>query len=107
MKTTTPLQLDEARERGIAARSSTGSATIAVGQELDAIAACVIGGASLAGGRGWVLKTVIGALVLALIGNVMNLMAVPSYPQDVIKGAIVIVAVLLQLATNKSEKAQY
>lgn len=91
----------------VAARSSTGSATIAVGQELDAIAACVIGGASLAGGRGWVLKTVVGALVLALIGNVMNLMAVPSYPQDVIKGVIVIVAVLLQLTTNKSEKAQY
>lgn len=88
----------------VAARSSTGSATVGMGQELDAIAACVIGGASLAGGKGFVVKTVIGALVLALIGNIMNLMAVPSYPQDIIKGFIIIAAVLLQVATDKSEK---
>lgn len=88
----------------VAARSSTGSATIGVGQELDAIAACVIGGASLAGGKGDVTKTVVGALVLALIGNIMNLMSVPSYPQDVIKGFIIVGAVLLQVVTSKSEK---
>lgn len=88
----------------VAARSSTGSATVGMGQELDAIAACVIGGASLAGGKGFVVKTVAGALVLALIGNIMNLMAVPSYPQDIIKGLIIIAAVLLQIVTNKSEK---
>ncbi len=88
----------------IAARSSTGSATVGVGQELDAIAACVIGGASLAGGKGFVIRTVAGALVLALIGNIMNLMAVPSYPQDIIKGFIIIAAVLLQVLTNKSER---
>lgn len=88
----------------VAARASTGSATVGTGQELDAIAACVIGGASLAGGKGFVVKTVIGALVLALIGNIMNLMAVPSYPQDIIKGFIIIAAVLLQVVTDKSEK---
>ena len=88
----------------VAARSSTGSATVGMGQELDAITACVIGGASLAGGKGAVVKTVIGALILALIGNIMNLMAVPSYPQDIIKGFIIIAAVLLQIATEKSGK---
>lgn len=88
----------------VAARASTGSATVGDGQELDAIAACVIGGASLAGGKGFVFKTVIGALVLALIGNIMNLMAVPSYPQDIIKGFIIILAVLLQIVTDRSEK---
>lgn len=88
----------------IAARASTGSATVGSGQELDAIAACVIGGASLAGGKGFVGKTVIGALVLALIGNIMNLMSVPSYPQDVIKGFIIIGAVLLQVVTSRSER---
>lgn len=88
----------------IAARASTGSATVGMGQELDAIAACVIGGASLAGGKGFVVKTVIGALVLALIGNIMNLMAVPSYPQDIIKGFIIIAAVLLQIITDRTEK---
>lgn len=89
----------------IAARASTGSATIGQGQELDAITACVIGGASLSGGRGNVIKAVMGAFVLAFIGNIMNLMAVPSYPQDVIKGGIIIAAVLMQLFTEKSEKA--
>lgn len=88
----------------IAARSSTGSATVGDGQELDAIAACVIGGASLAGGKGFVVKTVIGALILALISNIMNLMAVPSYPQDIIKGFIIIIAVLMQVITDKSER---
>lgn len=89
----------------ICARASTGSATIGNGQELDAIAACVIGGASLAGGRGWVFKTVIGALVLALIGNIMNLTAVPPYPQDIIKGIIIILAVLLQIFTSRSDRS--
>ena len=88
----------------IAARASTGSATAGTGQELDAIAACVIGGASLAGGKGFVVKAAIGALVLALIGNIMNLLAVPSYPQDIIKGIIIVAAVLLQVATDKAEK---
>jgi ribose transport system permease protein len=88
----------------IAARASTGSATVGIGQELDAIAACVIGGASLAGGKGFVVKTVAGVLILGLIGNIMNLMAVPSYPQDIIKGFIIIAAVFLQIVTNKSER---
>lgn len=88
----------------IAARSSTGSATVGMGQELDAIAAVVIGGASLMGGRGFVLNTVAGALILGLIGNIMNLMAVPSYPQDIIKGVIIIAAVLLQIVTSKKER---
>ncbi len=88
----------------VAARSYTGSGVIGEGQELDAIASCVIGGASLAGGKGEVFKAVIGALVLALIGNIMNLMAVPAYPQDIIKGCIIIVAVLLQIATDGAGK---
>ncbi|WP_224773510.1 ABC transporter permease [Metabacillus idriensis] len=88
----------------IAARSSTGSATVGMSQELDAIAACVIGGASLAGGKGFVVKAVAGGLILGLIGNIMNLMAVPSYPQDIIKGFIIIAAVLLGILTYKSEK---
>jgi len=88
----------------LAARTSTGSATVGMGQELDAIAAVVIGGASLAGGRGFVLNTVAGALILGLIGNIMNLMAVPSYPQDIIKGVIIIAAVLLQIVTSKKDR---
>lgn len=89
----------------IAARTSTGSATVGMVQELDAIAACVIGGASLMGGRGFVVKAVAGALILGLIGNIMNLMAVPSYPQDIIKGFIIIAAVILQILTSRREEA--
>lgn len=89
----------------IAARTSSGSATVGQSQELDAIASCVIGGASLSGGKGSVVKAVFGALVLALIGNIMNLMAVPSYPQDIIKGFIIIIAVMLQVFTDKSRKS--
>ena len=85
-------------------RTATGSATIGSGQGLDAITACIIGGASLSGGKGSVVKSVVGALVLALIGNIMNLMSVPFYPQDIIKGFIIIGAVLMQLTMEKSKK---
>jgi ribose transport system permease protein len=80
----------------ILTRSCVGTGRIGSGYELDAIAACVIGGASLSGGKGTVLKTVAGVFVLALIGNIMNLLNIPSYPQDVIKGVIIIIAVLFQ-----------
>ena len=80
----------------IESRTGVGDARVASGLELDAIAACVIGGASLAGGRGTALNTLMGVLILGLISNIMALMKVASYPQQVIKGVIIIVAVLLQ-----------
>lgn len=80
----------------ILTRSCVGTGRIGGGYELNAIAACVIGGASLSGGKGTVLKAVAGVFVLALIGNIMNLLNIPSYPQDVIKGVIIIIAVLFQ-----------
>jgi ribose transport system permease protein len=69
---------------------------------MDAIAACVIGGASLSGGRGTAINTLVGVLILGLIGNIMNLMNVAGYPQQVIKGIIIIVAVLLQGSRKKN-----
>ncbi|WP_433327999.1 ABC transporter permease [Spirillospora sp. CA-294931] len=64
--------------------------------ELDAIAAAVIGGASLAGGRGTIIGTLVGALILTLLDNVLGLNAVSDNWQLVIKGLIVVVAVVLQ-----------
>ncbi len=64
--------------------------------ELDAIAAAVIGGASLAGGKGTVIGTFVGALILTLLDNILGLNAVSPNWQLVIKGSIVIVAVVLQ-----------
>jgi ribose transport system permease protein len=85
----------------VTSRAAIGTPATGVGYELDAIAACVIGGASLSGGKGTVINTVIGVLVLGLIGNIMNLLSVPAYPQQIIKGLIIIVAVFLQGVTDK------
>lgn len=81
-------------------RTGIGSANIGVGAELDAIAAVVIGGASLMGGRGGVVNTFIGVIVLGIIANMMNLARVPGYHQQVFMGCIIIGAMLLQYASN-------
>ena len=85
----------------IESRTGVGDARVASGLELDAIAACVIGGASLSGGKGTAINTLMGVLILGLIGNIMALMKVAPYPQQVIKGVIIIVAVLLQDSDKK------
>ncbi|MCC7206551.1 MAG: ABC transporter permease [Anaerolineae bacterium] len=77
-------------------RTGVGSPIVGNGMELDAIAAVVIGGASLSGGRGNAINTLLGVLILGMIGNIMNLMNIPGYPQQVIQGLIIVVAVLLQ-----------
>ncbi len=79
-----------------ASRAGVGAPTIGLGWEMNAVAACVIGGASLSGGSGSVFKVTVGVFVYAFITNIMNLTGVASYPQDIIKGLIIIVAVLLQ-----------
>ncbi len=79
-----------------ASRTGVGSGSIGVGAELDVIAAVVIGGASLMGGRGGVVNTLLGALVMGVIGNIMNLADVPGYNQQVFMGGIIVVAMLLQ-----------
>ena len=76
-------------------RTSTASAVLGKGSELNAVAACVLGGASLSGGRGSVLKTVVGALCLAMIGNWMNLLGVGAYTQEIVQGVLIILAVLM------------
>lgn len=82
------------------ARTGIGSATISVGAELDAIAAVVIGGASLLGGRGGAVNTFIGVVILGVISNLMNLANVPGYHQQVFMGVIIIGAMLLQYGTS-------
>jgi ribose transport system permease protein len=77
-------------------RTGVGSPIVGTGSELDAIAAVVIGGASLSGGKGTAINTLLGVLILGIIGNIMNLMNIPGYPQQVVKGLIIIGAVLLQ-----------
>ena len=85
----------------VASRTNLGSPNMGMAWELDAIAAVVIGGASLNGGKGSAINTLMGVLILGLIGNILNLLNVPSYPQQVVKGAIIIFAVLLQRFESK------
>jgi len=63
--------------------------------ELDAIAAAVVGGTSLSGGKGTILGTFLGAVIIGVISNGLNLMGVESYTQNIIKGAVILIAVLL------------
>jgi ribose transport system permease protein len=78
----------------LASRVGIAQPSVAVGFELNAIAACVIGGASLAGGRGSVAGTLGGVVLLALIDNLLTLYDVQSYWQQVLKGLIIVFVVL-------------
>jgi ribose/xylose/arabinose/galactoside ABC-type transport system permease subunit len=76
-------------------RFQTGSPLTGVGDELHSIAAVVVGGTSLAGGRGSVVATFFGALLIGLLNNVMNLLNIESYTQDIVLGAVILVAVIV------------
>jgi ribose transport system permease protein len=66
------------------------------GYEMDAISAVIVGGTSMAGGKGTVLGTVLGTLIIAVMNNLLNLIGVPPFLREAFKGVIVIGAVLLQ-----------
>lgn len=66
------------------------------GYEMDAIAAVIVGGTSMSGGRGSIVGTVLGVLIIAVINNLLNLLGVPPFLREAFKGVIVIAAVLLQ-----------
>src|SRR5690625_1494106 len=88
---------------GVILTSRLNAATTSAGDmyELDAIAACVIGGTSLAGGRGRIVGSIIGALIMVSIDNGMSMMNIPSFWQYIVKGLILIVAVWLDIASKK------
>ena len=75
----------------------TCTSTIGNGMEVNAIAAVVIGGASMSGGEGSVVGTIVGALILTIISNAMNLMSVNAYLQQVVMGLIIIMAILFDM----------
>jgi ribose/xylose/arabinose/galactoside ABC-type transport system permease subunit len=77
------------------ARLSVGDPTTAIGKELDVIAAVVIGGASLAGGKGSILGSMLGALLMAALANGCNLTGVPNFVQEILIGSIIVAAVAM------------
>ena len=84
-----------------AARLSVGDPLAGNLVELDAIAAVVIGGTSLMGGSGGAVGTVAGALLLAILSNVLNLVGVSPFDQQIVKGLVIIAAVLLAARATK------
>ena len=83
------------------ARVGSAAPDAGVLKELDAIAACVIGGASLVGGRGTIFGACLGALIMASLDNGMSLLNVRDFMQDIIKGSILVAAVGLDMAGRK------
>jgi ribose transport system permease protein len=88
----------------LAGRLGSGQPSVGVGYELVAIAAAVIGGNSLTGGRGTVLGTLIGALILGVVNNALNLWGVASFWQTVVSGCIVLIAVLADTLRKRRSK---
>jgi D-xylose transport system permease protein len=84
------------------ARVGSAAPDAGVLKELDAIAACVIGGASLVGGRGTVFGACLGALIMASLDNGMSLLNVRDFMQDIIKGSILVAAVGLDMVGRRS-----
>lgn len=85
----------------LTARLWSAQPNAAVGLELDAIAASVLGGVSLFGGVGSLTGTLAGAFILGILSNGLNLMGVQSFYQQVIKGVVLILAVMLDLFTKR------
>jgi putative xylitol transport system permease protein len=86
----------------LTARTTSALPQAGLGYELDAIAAVVIGGTSLTGGVGSVAFTLIGTLIIGVISNGLDLMGVSSYYQQIIKGSIIVLAVLIDRSRHRN-----
>ena len=87
----------------LASRATAGIATTGTGYELNAIAAAVIGGISLMGGRGSIIGTVFGFMIIGVLDNGLNILNVSPFYQLIIKGVIIIGAVFIDSALNRKE----
>lgn len=87
----------------LAARMYSGQPSVGDGHELNAIAACVLGGISMSGGVGRIGGTVMGVLVMGVINNGLNLLNVSTYWQYVAKGAIILIAVMVDWMKQRSK----
>jgi ribose transport system permease protein len=82
-------------------RAASAQPTAGAGMEMDAIAAVVIGGTPLHGGVGKIMGTVFGCLIVGVINNTLNLARVDSNWQLIVKGALIVAAVLLDVVTER------
>lgn len=86
-------------------RLTVGEPTAGTGIELEAIAITVIGGTSLFGGEGGIIGTMIGAAILAVLANIMNLVGVSPFTQQIVKGAIIVGAVLYEMRRKRKKSS--
>jgi len=87
----------------VTARLDSAQPNAGISYELDAIAAVVIGGTSLAGGRGSIWGTVLGAVIIGVLNNGLVLLNVSPFWQEVVKGLVILLAVIIDRANSKSE----
>lgn len=85
-------------------RLNSGLPSAGQAYEFDAITAAIIGGTSFSGGIGNISGTLVGALIIGVLNNTLNLMNVQSYVQQIIKGAIIVLAVILDMKTKSTRK---
>lgn len=90
----------------LTSRINSGQPAAGVGYEFDAITAVVVGGTSLMGGTGTITGTIIGSFIIGIINNILNLMNVSSYWQQIVKGLIIAIAVILDVWTKSSRKGR-
>lgn len=89
----------------LTARLGSGNSGAAMGLEFDAIAAVVVGGTSLSGGRGSMLGTLLGVILISIIGNGLILLGVNSYIQDVVSGGVIVLSVLINILLGRSRRS--
>ena len=87
----------------LTSRLMSGQPNAGIGFELDAIAAVVMGGTAITGGRGSIVGTLIGAVMLGVLNNGLNMMGVSPYLQNIIKGVIILLAIYI--SRNSSKRA--
>ena len=87
-------------------RLTVGEPVVATGLELEAIAITVIGGTSLFGGEGTVLGTILGAAIITLLANMLNLFGVSPFTQQIVKGVIIVAAVLFEMHRRNRNAAK-
>ena len=84
----------------LTSRLNSAQPTAVIGYELDAIAAVGLGGTSLSGGKGRIFGTIIGALIIGTLNNGLNILNVSSFYQQVVKGIVILLAVLMDRMKN-------
>jgi ribose/xylose/arabinose/galactoside ABC-type transport system permease subunit len=91
----------------LASRITSGNPRVGDGYELDAIAAAVIGGVSMAGGSGTIIGTLIGVLILGVIQNGFDILGLSTFYQQIMKGVIILFAVFVDIRAKKNIKKRY